>query len=201
MSDSILLTDTDAASVGEAVALLDGWRAERRALGELASALGETGVRALLLTTSDPSLLRSSVELAHARGVPVLVGCADETARRRAVELKAEEWFLLPATAEEISARIWSAVARGAALGAAVAERVDRVEYEQMLHDSLTGLPTLPVAIERSRQLFKERAALIRRMVAEGHTLCNHSWAHDMKLGTRTADQIRAEISVAVPGS
>jgi EAL domain-containing protein (putative c-di-GMP-specific phosphodiesterase class I)/GGDEF domain-containing protein len=161
VSDSILLTDTDAASVGEAVALLDGWRAEQRALPELAAALGEPGVRALLLTTNDPSLLRSSVELAHARGVPVLVGCTDETGRRRAVELKAEEWFLLPATAEEISARIWSAVARGAGLGAAVAERVDRVEYEQMLHDSLTGLPTLPVAIERSRQLFKERGELV----------------------------------------
>src|SRR6185295_14950530 len=38
---------------------------------------------------------------------------------------------------------------------------VDRVEYEQMLHDSLTGLPTLPVAIERSRQLFKERGELV----------------------------------------
>ena len=30
-----------------------------------------------------------------------------------------------------------------------------------MLHDSLTGLPTLPVAIERSRQLFKERGELV----------------------------------------
>ena len=161
MSESILLTDTDVATVRDAVALLDGWRAEARALPELGSALGEPGVRALLLTTGDPSLLRSSIELAHARGVPVLVGCSDEAARRRAVELRAEEWFLLPATPAEIAARTWSAVARGAALGAAVAERVDRVEYEQMLHDSLTGLPTLPVAIERSRQLFKERGELV----------------------------------------
>ena len=161
MSESILLTDTDVAAVKDAAALLDGWRAEARALPELASALGELGVRALLLTTSDPSLLRSSIELSHARGVPVVVGCADETARRRAVELKAEEWYQLPGTATEISARIWSAVARGASLGSAMAERVDRVEYEQMLHDSLTGLPTLPVAIERSRQLFKERGELV----------------------------------------
>jgi len=161
VSESILLTDTDVAAVKDAAALLDGWRAEARALPELASALGELGVRALLLTTSDPSLLRSSIELSHARGVPVVVGCADETARRRAVELKAEEWYQLPGTATEISARIWSAVARGASLGSAMAERVDRVEYEQMLHDSLTGLPTLPVAIERSRQLFKERGELV----------------------------------------
>lgn len=40
----------------------------------------------------------------------------------------------------------------------------------------------------------KDRAALVRRMVAEGHTLCNHTWSHDLKLGTRTAAQIRADI-------
>ena len=36
-----------------------------------------------------------------------------------------------------------------------------RVEFEQLLHDSLTGLPTLPVMIERSRALFKERGELV----------------------------------------
>jgi EAL domain-containing protein (putative c-di-GMP-specific phosphodiesterase class I)/GGDEF domain-containing protein len=161
VSESILLTDSDDAEIREAVALLDGWRAETRPLSELTSALAEPGVRALLLTTTDPALLRSSVEQAHLRGVPVLVGCVDETARRRAVELKVEEWYLCPATPQEIAARTWSAVARGAALGAEAAQRVDRVEYEQMLHDSLTGLPTLPVAIERSRQFFKERGELV----------------------------------------
>jgi len=161
VSESILLTDTDVAAVRDAAALLDGWRAEPRALPELSAALSEPGVRALLLTTGDPSLLRSGIEQAHARGVPVIVGCADEAARRRAVELRAEEWFQLPGTAKEIAARTWSAVARRLALGVAMSERVDRVEYEQMLHDSLTGLPTLPVAIERSRQLFKERGELV----------------------------------------
>ncbi|AVT40176.1 polysaccharide deacetylase family protein [Plantactinospora sp. BB1] len=49
--------------------------------------------------------------------------------------------------------------------------------------------------------------ALVRRIVREGHTLCNHSWQHDLKLGTRSAAQIRAdlrrtnqEIQRAVPG-
>jgi EAL domain-containing protein (putative c-di-GMP-specific phosphodiesterase class I)/GGDEF domain-containing protein len=161
VSESILLTDSDDADIRAAVALLDGWRAETRPLTELASALAEPGVRALLLTTSDPTLFRSSVEQAHVRGVPVIVGCADETARRRALELKVEEWYICPATPQEMAARIWSAVARGAALGAEAAQRMDRVEYEQMLHDSLTGLPTLPVAIERSRQFFKERGELV----------------------------------------
>jgi peptidoglycan/xylan/chitin deacetylase (PgdA/CDA1 family) len=37
-------------------------------------------------------------------------------------------------------------------------------------------------------------AAVVRRMVAEGHTLCNHSWAHDLTLGSKSAAQIKADI-------
>ncbi len=161
MSESVLLTDTDDATIREAVTQLDGWRADVRAVADLAATLAEPGVRAILVTTADPSALREALEQAHKRGVPTVVGCADEGARRRALELRAEEWYLLPATAEEITARIRSAVARGVALGAENANRVDQVEQEQMLHDSLTGLPTLPVAIERSRQYFKERGELV----------------------------------------
>ena len=40
----------------------------------------------------------------------------------------------------------------------------------------------------------KANAALVRRMVAEGHTLCNHSWSHDLKLGHRTEAEIRADV-------
>ncbi|NUR74600.1 MAG: polysaccharide deacetylase family protein [Hamadaea sp.] len=40
----------------------------------------------------------------------------------------------------------------------------------------------------------KANAALVRRMVAEGHTLCNHSWSHDLRLGHRTDVQIKADI-------
>ncbi|HET9011643.1 MAG TPA: hypothetical protein VFN38_07485, partial [Gemmatimonadaceae bacterium] len=116
MSESVLLTDTDDATVRQAVAQLDGWRADLRTAADLPGALAEPGVRAVLLTTTEPTELRAGIEQAHLRGVPVLVGCADEAQRRRAVELKAEEWFLLPATADEIAARTWSAVARGTGL-------------------------------------------------------------------------------------
>ncbi|NUR50327.1 MAG: polysaccharide deacetylase family protein [Hamadaea sp.] len=40
----------------------------------------------------------------------------------------------------------------------------------------------------------KANAALVRRMVAEGHTLCNHSWSHDLRLGHRTDAQIKADV-------
>jgi EAL domain-containing protein (putative c-di-GMP-specific phosphodiesterase class I)/GGDEF domain-containing protein len=161
VSVSILLTDSDDQAILDAAALLDGWRAESRPASELSAAIAEPGVRALLITTTDPTLLRSSIEQAHARAIPVVVGVEDETCRRRAVEMRAEEWYLIPASAEEIAARVWSAVARASAIGATVAEHADKTEYESMLRDSLTGLPTLPVAIERSRQLFKERGELV----------------------------------------
>ena len=34
----------------------------------------------------------------------------------------------------------------------------------------------------------------VRRMVADGDTLCNHTWSHDEQLSTRTDAQIRAEL-------
>jgi EAL domain-containing protein (putative c-di-GMP-specific phosphodiesterase class I) len=42
-----------------------------------------------------------------------------------------------------------------------LADRIERAEYEQMLYDARTGLPTLPVAIERSRALIQERGEVL----------------------------------------
>ncbi|MEV4809379.1 polysaccharide deacetylase family protein [Micromonospora avicenniae] len=35
---------------------------------------------------------------------------------------------------------------------------------------------------------------LVRAIVADGHTLCNHSWNHDVTLGKRSPDAIRADL-------
>ncbi|MER7440038.1 polysaccharide deacetylase family protein [Micromonospora avicenniae] len=35
---------------------------------------------------------------------------------------------------------------------------------------------------------------LVRRIVREGHQLCNHSWRHDLDLGRRTVAEIRADL-------
>jgi peptidoglycan-N-acetylglucosamine deacetylase len=50
--------------------------------------------------------------------------------------------------------------------------------------------------------------ALVRRIAAEGHTLCNHSWSHDTAMGRRSAASIRddlertnAAIRTVVPGA
>ena len=36
-------------------------------------------------------------------------------------------------------------------------------------------------------------AEYVKRIVAEGHTLCNHTWTHDEALRTRSEDRIRSE--------
>ncbi|HVE79068.1 MAG TPA: EAL domain-containing protein [Gemmatimonadaceae bacterium] len=162
MSESILLADSDDPVIAESVAQLDGWRLVPCRDRELAGCIERAPeIRAVLVTSENPNVLRDVIERARPRQVPVIVGCRDEAGRRRAVEVRAEEWFLLPAAADEIAGRIRSGVARGLRAGVALADRVERVEYEQMLYDTLTGLPTLPVVIERSRALIKERGELV----------------------------------------
>ncbi len=49
---------------------------------------------------------------------------------------------------------------------------------------------------------------LVQAIVADGHTLCNHTWNHDIALGSRSPDEIRADLTrtsnaihAAVPGA
>jgi peptidoglycan-N-acetylglucosamine deacetylase len=49
---------------------------------------------------------------------------------------------------------------------------------------------------------------LVQAIVRDGHTLCNHTWIHDLSLGRKSDDQIRSdlqrtndEIHKAVPGA
>jgi peptidoglycan/xylan/chitin deacetylase (PgdA/CDA1 family) len=52
-----------------------------------------------------------------------------------------------------------------------------------------------------------QHPGLVQRIVREGHTLCNHTWRHELDLGTKPEAEIRAnleatnrEIRRAVPG-
>ena len=162
MNHSTLLTDTNDPLVVEAVAQLDSWRAVVVQSQEIARAIGhERGLRAVYVTAESPPTLREIVECAHAKGLPVIVGCKDDAARRRAIELRAEEWLRLPTDAEEIAGRVRSAVMRQLPGDAPNGDRAERAEQAQMLYDFMTGLPTLPVMIERMRPQIKERGELV----------------------------------------
>ena len=160
--DRVVLTDSTDPSIAEAVAQLEAWRLITSSGAALLDAIEHVdGLQAVISATDNPNALRDIFERAHSRGVPVVVACADETAWRRAVELRADDWYRLPAPPDEIAARLRTAMVRARQSGAAIAERVERAEYEHMLYDSLTGLPTLPVMIERCRGPFKERGELV----------------------------------------
>ena len=162
MKQPVILTDSDDPSIRDAAGFLDSWDVVVRRDRELAAAVEEVAdVRVIITTTDNPNALRDIVDRARARSLAVIVGCASDMARRRAIELRVDEWFLVPATGEEIAGRVRSALSRVAPAAAALADRVERFEYEQMLYDHLTGLPTLPVMIERSRALIKERGEMI----------------------------------------
>jgi peptidoglycan-N-acetylglucosamine deacetylase len=54
----------------------------------------------------------------------------------------------------------------------------------------------------------QEYPELVRAIADDGHTLCNHSWGHDMSLGQRSRDEIRQDLTrttsairAAVPGA
>jgi EAL domain-containing protein (putative c-di-GMP-specific phosphodiesterase class I)/GGDEF domain-containing protein len=162
VTGSVLLTDTLDPEVREAVATMQGWRIEHRPLNELVATLEMLpDIRAVLLTTDDPTILRAAVEKAHERRIAVIMGAKDETARRRAVDFRVHEWYRAPAPPEEIAARIHTAVGRVAPTGAEIAERAERVERTEMLYDALTGLPTLPVMIERMRSAIRKRGEVV----------------------------------------
>jgi hypothetical protein len=161
VSESLLLTDTDDPSVAEAVSRMDGWRIERLPESTPAEASEFAGVRLILLYEQNPSALRMWTEYAHGIGVPVVAAVNDDASRRRAVELRVEEWYDRGASPDEIASRIRSALARGIGTTSDAAGRAERTEFQEMLHDTLTGLPTLPVAIDRIRAQFKEGGELV----------------------------------------
>ena len=157
-----LLTDSNDPAVEEAAVLLGGWGVVQRADRDLAAGLGAApDARAVVVTTDNPNALRDVFAEARRAGIPVVVGCADETMRRRAAELRADDWYRIPGDADEIAARVRTAIARAQPNGSALSDRIERAEYEHMLYDARTGLPTLPVAIERSRALIKERGEVV----------------------------------------
>ncbi len=41
----------------------------------------------------------------------------------------------------------------------------------------------------------RDHPELVERIVREGHTLCNHSWLHDIKLGEKKPEEIRADLA------
>ena len=159
---ALLLTDSADAALANAAEILQLDVVFVHPASGLPAAIdAHATARAVVVSTDDPSLLRAIVEHASARRIPVVLAGENDVSYRRAIEFRVDDWYLAPASAVEISWRIRSALARVAAQAFGYSHRVDRVEYEEMLYDPLTGMPTLPVMLERTRGLIKDRGEVI----------------------------------------
>ncbi|MGQ0815053.1 MAG: EAL domain-containing protein [Gemmatimonadota bacterium] len=74
--------------------------------------------------------------------------------------VQADEWALLPISAEELAYRISIAHQRMSVTGNRRRIKAELLRYEELLYDRLTGFPTLPVMIEQARELLERRGEL-----------------------------------------
>jgi EAL domain-containing protein (putative c-di-GMP-specific phosphodiesterase class I)/GGDEF domain-containing protein len=101
---------------------------------------------------------------AHARRsrAALLFACAERGDCPNVALADADDWILLPATGEELRLRLGIAQRRSHGLVEvrSSADAAELVRYEELLYDKLTGFPTLPVMIERARELLERRGEL-----------------------------------------
>jgi EAL domain-containing protein (putative c-di-GMP-specific phosphodiesterase class I)/GGDEF domain-containing protein len=162
VTPSILLTDSRDPDLASVAARTPGGRTEVRPSAELAAAMGELrGVMAVVVASADHDVVHAVAERGRLYRIPVILACESDESCRLAGEIHADEWYTLPASADEIDRRLRTAVRRMRAAEIAEANRLERVGFEALLFDSATRMPTLPVMIERTRAIFKERGELV----------------------------------------
>lgn len=107
-------------------------------------------------------LLERTRSEAATRDIALVVACRNEDEAHLAAREGAEEWVLVSAGEEEIRARIQSACERNGRRTRPLATReaADHLRYEELLYDRFTGFPTLPVMIERGREMLENRGRL-----------------------------------------
>ncbi|MBI4410846.1 MAG: EAL domain-containing protein [Gemmatimonadetes bacterium] len=99
---------------------------------------------------------------ARAAGAALVVACREPEDCRIASLAGADEWVFVPVDPAELAIRLATASARavGEALPHETGQAAELIRYQELLFDKLTGFPTLPVMIERARELLDRRGEL-----------------------------------------
>jgi EAL domain-containing protein (putative c-di-GMP-specific phosphodiesterase class I)/GGDEF domain-containing protein len=107
------------------------------------------------------SLRRVNVE-AHARGTALLVACEHLEEAIEIAEMGVDEWLMLPTTTRELVARLRSAQCRKETESRpdVTSRAAEYLRYEELLYDRFTGFPTLPVMLERGREIMERSGRL-----------------------------------------
>lgn len=108
-----------------------------------------------------PDLLASVRSETRARDISLIAACNGVEDVRRAVRCGVDDWMLLPASTDEVHARLVALDYHARAGGDQPAGEVaDHMRYEELLYDRFTGFPTLPVMLERGRELLERRGRM-----------------------------------------
>jgi EAL domain-containing protein (putative c-di-GMP-specific phosphodiesterase class I)/GGDEF domain-containing protein len=99
---------------------------------------------------------------ARARGVAVVAVCATEPEAELAARVGVDEWVMTPTSPAELAARVRAALLRSreAQRPAVTARLAEHLRYEELLYDRFTGFPTLPVMLERGREILESAGRL-----------------------------------------
>lgn len=106
--------------------------------------------------------LRRLREETQARGVALIIICATADEVKDAVEVGVDEWATSSLTTDELVGRLTNALRRGreASRPELTTRAAEHLRYEELLYDRFTGFPTLPVMIERGRQMLERAGRL-----------------------------------------
>jgi EAL domain-containing protein (putative c-di-GMP-specific phosphodiesterase class I)/GGDEF domain-containing protein len=119
-------------------------------------------VDVLLVEMPEDRCLDDLAEQAERMGAALLVACRTPADCTAAALAEAHDWFILPTDGEELEARLGTARQRSIreALHRNRRDAAELLRYEELLHDRLTGFPTLPVMMEQARELLNTRGEL-----------------------------------------
>lgn len=123
---------------------------------------GPDGVDVFLAELADGVSADALAEEAERMGAALLVACHGAAGEAPLVLSEAHDWFLLPADDEELAARVLTARQRSIreTIQQNRRDAAELVRYQELLHDRLTGFPTLPVMMEQARDLLETRGEL-----------------------------------------
>jgi EAL domain-containing protein (putative c-di-GMP-specific phosphodiesterase class I)/GGDEF domain-containing protein len=110
----------------------------------------------------DDRCLDDAADRARKLGAALIVACRSMEDCSAAALSQAHDWILLPTGEREIEARLGTARQRALrdTLEHDPEDAAELLRYEELLHDRLTGFPTLPVMMETARENLERRGEL-----------------------------------------
>ncbi|HUG39640.1 MAG TPA: EAL domain-containing protein [Longimicrobiales bacterium] len=116
----------------------------------------------LVVEMPEDRCLDGVAALAERIGAALVVACRSMADCSAAGLSEAHDWILLPTDEEELEARLGTARQRAVteAIEKGRSNAAELLRYEELLHDRLTGFPTLPVMMEQARDIMEARGEL-----------------------------------------